>query len=255
MKNDLKPIKNNFKIMKKLYTLTVLILACRFSFAQDSTEKLKSLRFGLKIAPSVYWSHPDNANEFASSGNKMKFSYGLVTDFKLNKVLAVLTGLEINYSSFGINYKNPTYYKTDTFNITKRNYKVTYVDLPLTLKMKTPEIGYITYFGQFGLTFSVRAKGKAIDSGTTKKDPANNLEITDVNVTKELNLFKLGLNVGGGIEYNLAGSTSLLIGINYHNGFTNILKKESAQLLNSTYANLKQNAALNYVSLSLGVLF
>ena len=240
--------------MQKILTIFVLIVLSTSLFAQD--EKLKNFRFGLKFVPSLYWVSPDNTKDFKSSGSKVKFSYGLITDFKLNKTLFLSTGVEINYTSFGINFEAPTYYLSakDTFNLGSRAYNATYIDIPITLKMKTPEIGYITYFGQFGLDFSVRAKAKADDKGTLS-NTVTIAELSGVNITADTNPLKLALNIGGGLEYNVAGSTSLLVHINYHNGFTNILKKESGLLYNSDNKRIEQNATLNYISLSLGVLF
>ena len=61
--------------------------------------------------------------------------------------------------------------------------------------------------------------------------------------------------MGGGIEYNIAGTTSLLVSVNYHNGFTNTLKKESNHLLGTDLDKVEQNSTLNFVSLSVGILF
>ena len=230
--------------MKKILTLIVLISTGAFSFGQD----MKLFRFGLKIAPGIYWDNPDNSKEYESSGARAKFSYGLISEIQLSKIIGIATGLEFNYTSFGINYKNPTYYLGDPNLVKKRIYSVNYIDIPATVKMKTPEIGAMTYFGQFGFNVSIRLKGKALDS---KADA----EVPDVNVSSELAAMQLGLNVGGGVEYNLAGSTSLLISLNYHNGFTSVLREESKYLFDGNNVPIKQNATLNFVSLNLGVLF
>lgn len=243
--------------MKKILCLSVFIFVGKFSFSEDAQDKFKNFRLGLKIAPSIYWDSPDDSKSFTSSGVKPKFSYGAIVEYKLNKTYSIATGFEVNYASFGINFMNKTYLISsipDTFLIKSRIYNVTYLDIPLTFKMKTPEIGYMTYFGQFGLDLSFCAKGKSNDSGILYPS-INESQETDVQVTDDLNLLKLALNIGGGMEYNLAGGTSLLIGANFHNGFTNILKSESVSLKNSSYKSLTQNTTLSYLSLNLGYLF
>ena len=229
------------------------------SFAQDSGENnLKNFRFGLKAQPSVVWFKPEDTKKYESSGARFKFAYGLMTEFRLNKVASFLTGLEINYMGGGTNYKDSTHYlppdDTNNFYVNKRKYDITYVDIPITLKMKTPEIGYITYFGQFGVNASVRAKAKAKDEGSFKNN-STATSLDNVDITKDISLFALGLNVGAGLEFNLAGSTSVFTSVNYHNGFTNVLKKESVSLKDKKDAFIKQDTKSNYISLSVGILF
>ena len=61
---------------------------------------------------------------------------------------------------------------------------------------------------------------------------------------------------------NLSGSTSLLIGLNYNLGFTNVVKKDSEYLQKrtntggvSTYGPLPQTIKSNAIVLTVGVLF
>ncbi|NVO03730.1 MAG: PorT family protein [Bacteroidetes bacterium] len=244
--------------MKKLSILLILfcfIFGGKSVFAQGENE-LKNFRFGLKAQPSLGWYKPEDIKKYTSGGTKMKFGYGLITEFRLSKVAAFQTGLEINSSGGIIDYADTTYSipEVDTFFLKTRSYGVNYIDIPISLKLKSAEIGSITYWGQFGVNASIRWKGKATDTGhfvgtTTETDQAN------LDVSKDLNLIQLGLNVGIGIEYNLAGSTSLLVGVNYHNGFTNIMSSESKLLMDKNFVKIKQNTKANFVSLTVGVLF
>ena len=146
--------------------------------AQDKAPESK-FRFGLKMAPSVAWMKPDDKKKLLSDGSALKFAYGLVTEFRLNSVASFSTGIEVNYTGGRLNFANPAdsnYYDPseytvpvagtkDRFFISQRSYKITYVDIPLLLKMKTPEVGGFTYFGMFGMNLSIRGKVKANDVG------------------------------------------------------------------------------------------
>jgi hypothetical protein len=133
--------------------------------------------------------------------------------------------------------------------------------------MKTPEVGGFTYFGLFGINLSIRAKVKANDIGTlvNYKDSAstsiqqkvtNSYEIPDLIVTKDMNFFRAGLNVGAGAEYRIAGSTSVFVSLNFQNGFTNVLKKESENMISKTKRqSFVQNAKTNFFQINIGVLF
>jgi len=267
--------------MKKLFLITITFsMFLGKGIAQDKPAESK-FRFGLKMAPSFAWMRSDDKKKLESDGAALKFAYGLTSEFRLTSVASFCTGVEINYSGGRLNFVNPAdsiYYDpsefttpkdgfSDRFFITQRSYKITYVDIPLLLKMKTPEVGGFTYFGIFGLNLSVRAKVKANDEGTlvSYKDSAsvsiqnkvtNGYEIPDLIVTKDMSFFRAGLNVGAGAEYRIAGTTSLFVALNFHNGFTNVLKKESENLRSLTNNKVfAQNAKTNFFQINIGILF
>jgi len=246
--------------MKKLSIVLLVfgLFIAKSSFAQDDSGELKNFRFGLKVQPSLAWYKPDDAKNFQSFGTKLKFSYGLMTEFRLSKVACFSTGLEMNSTGGGIKYLDTAYYKpsgdTNKFFVDTRTFKANYVDIPITLKMKTPEIGTLTYFGQFGVNASIRWNAKTTDHGHLITSPTM-LDQGPTVATKEVGFIQLGLNIGGGFEMNLAGTTSFTVSINYHNGFTNALRGESKVLLDKTGTAVKQNVKAKCVSLSIGILF
>ena len=69
-------------------------------------------------------------------------------------------------------------------------------------------------------------------------------------VSDEITLVKGSLVLGGGIEYYLDNSTSILVGVTYFNGFSNILKGS-----NTADPGIKQKASPHYIELTLGVIF
>ncbi|HLG04449.1 MAG TPA: porin family protein [Bacteroidia bacterium] len=258
---------------KELLLLLVLAFGSKFASAQDENE-LKNFRFGLKVAPMFTWFKPDDPKKFESGGSRAKFGYGLMTEFRLNKVASIATGLEINYDGGKINPKDTNYYflsKDDDllaiedtsgqqysmYHLIRREYNTTYVMLPLTLKLKTGEIGLLTYFGQFGLNTSIRLKSRVNDVDYNVSSPGTS-EHSDLENTSDMNLLKFALNVGGGVELGLAGTTSLVFGLNWYNGFSNVVKPESKYLIrtaSNNYEPTKQNARSNAIAITVGVLF
>lgn len=241
------------------------------AYAQEQENNLKNFRFGLKAAPSINWLKPDDSKKYEKGGSVFKFNYGLALEFRLNNVASLTTGLMVNYAGGKINYKDSSYYfiskdelvaakdtagkNPDQYRLLSREYKINYVTLPLTLKMKTKEIGMMTYFGEFGVNTSFRTKARANDelkTRTLSDASQSNLDITD-----DVNLFNFQLNIGIGAEYNVAGSTSIVFGVNYLNGFSNALKKESRYIQQGIVDNtrLTQKATSKAVILTVGVLF
>jgi hypothetical protein len=223
-----------------------MIFTCRSLFAQESGSG-HLFHFGLKISPDLSWFKPSDKT-LSNSGSKLGFSYGLITEFGFSKNYAFSTGLEILNASGKLKFQDSTWYNATHNIIYDRTYKLRYINIPLLLKLKTNQIGSMTYFGQFGIDASFLWKATADDNvglnGT--QTPLN-----DINISKDVNFLRLALNVGLGAEYNLAGTTSLVFSLNYNNGFTNALRKDSKFV--ST--NLNQSAVFNYVGLTVGVLF
>ncbi|MCW3070892.1 MAG: hypothetical protein JWO44_782 [Bacteroidetes bacterium] len=287
------------KNMKKILTLSALVLATSFAFGQDDAAS-KHVRFGLMVSPSVNWLK-SGEKIIEKNGSAMRFGGGLGLEFRLTNVAVFATGLMINTSGGKVKYRNdlsgnpsssyiaffydkendeiaefqPAYdaytgtstgsTRYDACLINERKYSITYVTLPLTLKLRTKEIGALTYFGMFGINSSFRVAAKATDevqrlstSTGTWQAPET---ISKSDVKKDVALFNEALNMGLGVEWNLSGSTSLVIGANYLLGFTNVVKNNSDYLQKFTEggpgygAPLKQSLKSNSIGLTIGVLF
>ncbi|MCB0396380.1 MAG: PorT family protein [Flavobacteriales bacterium] len=247
-------MKNLFRII----CLLAIMGMTHHAWAQDDGGKSTSnFRFGIKGAPSLAWLKPDS-KAFESAGSQVKFAYGLITEFKLGKTTSFVTGLDVAYAGGKLNFKDSVWYTeagdTSIFHLMKRKYTLQYVDLPLLLKMKTNEIGYMTYFAQFGFNLGFNIKSRAVDE--VKQDKSTTTVVKeDVNVIKDVNFMRVALNIGLGVEYNITGNTSLLIAANYNNGFTNSFLGSSKSLMTKQNEALKTKAFSNYMSLTVGFLF
>lgn len=265
---------------KKLPALLLIAVLTMPVIAQDSGGS-KSFRFGLKGAPSLNWYTPEDSKKFENAGLNFKFAWGLITEFKLAEVASLATGLQLDNDGGKLIFKDSAYYfvadekmvystqaqnafydttgKYKPYMLRERNYSVKYVTLPAIIKMKTKEIGYLTYFGQFGVNLSFKTKALADDE---VNDGANNVTMKDMDISDDVQLFRTQLSIGAGAEYNIAGSTSLVVGINYNRGFSNVLKKDSKYLFATevsgatlSFPPITQKATSNNVMLTVGILF
>jgi hypothetical protein len=266
--------------MKKVLLLALaLTIGGKYVIAQDGGENdIKNFRFGLKAAGQLTWYKPDQKKLYTSDGVSAKGSYGLTMEFRLNKVASINTGFQVDYFGGKLTFVDNAYYilskdgsfleegdsattGASRYKLNSRVYHGTYVTLPFTLKLKTPEIGSLTYFGMFGINNSVRVKTRVNDDVnlmTNYNTVGAHSTQTDLINTNDMNLFMFALNIGGGAEWNLAGTTSLVFGLNWYNGFSNVLKSDSKYLFRdqaNNFETTKQNAKCSAFALSFGVLF
>lgn len=201
----------------------------------------QGFRLGLQIEPLLSWGNAKD-NTIMSSGVKFGYGGGIMGDFYFSKNYALNIGLTFINEGAEITYEDSTIFKispqTDTFaKGTKVDYKLQEVEIPVDFKLKTDQIGYLSYFGQFGAMLSADIGTKADFTS-----PVSSQNLSDAKLSDNINLFNIGLLIGLGVEYNISGHTNLMGGLSYVNNFTNFTGKPA-------------NAAINHISLNLGVFF
>lgn len=239
---------HTFKSTAILFSLC-LIFNIPLTHAQS-----KKVRLGLSISPELSWISPD-VKTYENDGIRMGIRYGILGDFKLfqSDNYNFHTGILLQHLGGKLKY-GPTIYDNLPYQQAEATYKFRYVDVPMVLKLITNEIGYMRYYGIFGgeLGFNIKAnrdiKLSRVGSTTEEKDE---------NISSEINTLRASLVIGGGIEYNISGNTNILLGLTYHNGFTNILKGNSHTIDNNgTVAIDKElKTRLNFLALTIGVMF
>ena len=238
---------------KALLIMAVAALATPNLHAQD-----EGVRFGIKLAPNMSWLKSDTKG-VENDGSKIGYTFGLATEFPIGADgnYRFATGLFLN--AVGGKYFQAFAFTENNQQLTKdlsSDISLQYVQIPLTMKLMTKEIGYMRYYGQLGFdaSFNVRAKANFDD---VVIDPTTQA-ITFVKQDKEdikdnIQPIRAGLVVGAGLEYNFSGSTTLQAGITYNNGLTNLLKK--VEVVDASGAVKKAKLLQNYLELNLAIFF
>ena len=237
--------------MKKialLFTLVSLLMA-RTAFSQ-----VKPFRFGLKVAPAISWVSPDSEG-YKNKGAQAGFSWGFISDITITENYFFATGFNLNYLNGEISYpfQNRVVNGTDTTTITGTmvsDMKLRYIDIPLTLKMKTNRFDKMQYYGQIGFSLAFNIKTKTEETFQYRVGGVYESETNERDRTDDTRLLKASLVLGGGIEYYIDNSTSLVFGLTYYNGISNIMKG-----YNTVDDDVKQKAAPHFIELTLGVIF
>ena len=226
--------------MKKASALAMLaLLGSSVTNAQDSDPK--KFRLGLQLCPNMGWIATDEKG-FESDGSRLGFRFGLLGDIQLgsNANYFFSTGLFLNNVGSKTKTTIAALDSIEAFT-TKRENKYQYVELPVSVKLKTNEIGYMTYCGLIGFDVGVLTSSKTKVEGEDFED-GNDFAYP----------LRVALAVGGGLEYNFSGNTSAILGLKYSNGFTSVSKDKTT--VDGVEYELPK-AKLHYFEVTVGALF
>jgi hypothetical protein len=214
--------------------IAILLFCLVYLNSHAQTSDLQHVRIGAKIAPSIIWLKP-NTPGIVGNGSKLGFSYGLMLDFNLTKNYTISTGLDVAYR--GGKLKDKTYgYSTDPRNA---RYNLQYLQFPFCIKLKTNEIGYITYFGKAGLEtgYNISAHGTDLNNYPSSTD--------NENIRSEIIPLNLSLLIEIGAEYTLGGHTSVMASAYFSNGFVDVIRTKTPNF----------DARSNALGLNVGIFF
>ena len=113
--------------------------------------------------------------------------------------------------------------------------------------------------------FRLSAKADDIvnqENGTTSLK-TNDVSVKKIDVSKNVNFINMAAHFGGGVEYNLSGSTYFFSSIYYQHGILNVTKETSAYLMRSQaltggtpeISQFQNAMKLRQIVISVGVLF
>lgn len=209
--------------MRKIISLSAFLCFFLLTMSQD-----RKVSFGLQFSNGISFMNSDNVN-ITDTKVGYAFDYGLPVDIHFNENYGLSTGIIIGQTRAS-RVNSPAILALDTgflfsngFPFGAREvYNYTYINLPTTFKLTTNEFGYFKFFGEFGLVNSFRVRSRFTSKNT---------QLQKVNINKRGELGELtstfynaSLKVGGGFEYTISDKTALVVGLNFQNGFVNVLK-------------------------------
>lgn len=214
--------------MKQRILIFCLFFLPLLSFAQVPDGKNFRLAFTVSptfgrmeiqnnsTAPAVLGYTP---NTYTPVGYNTQTAYGVIADFGFAKNYFFGSGLTLTTVGSTVDVQ------TSQGN-QRIDYKIQYMEIPLTLKLKSNEAP-VRYYGQFGL-----------DAGITTSTKHS---ITQLDIPQHANTLRMGLLVGAGTEWHLTQNMNVLTGVSYNKGLTKVF--DSPETKNS------------FITLNLGVFF
>ena len=236
-----------------------------FSFSVTEAQQLNSFRFGFQASPNVSWMTTD-VNYVNPNGNIPGMKLGAVAEYYFQPDYAIVSGLGFSFNTGGrlLHDFSGTYWTESNLGIgvdtlaqgVNLKYNLQYVEIPIGLKMRTREFGYLRYFAEipvFTLGFESQARGTVSSTPKVSEDPQ---AIEDINIKNEIFGLALSWGLGGGVEYSLSQSTSLVGGLFYQRYFTDVTD-DNGVTFHSTLGDVKNNekSTINNFTLRIGVIF
>ena len=258
-------------IQTSLRSTTILVaFLAAFSLLFSTKSTAQDFKMGLAISPNTAWMVSTDYDH-ETLGAKVNFGFEFMADVLFTENYAL--GLGVNVFNTGGDVE---YYSSEDPEVkVERTYSLQYVELPLTFKMRTNEIGYTTVFGRFGLGVGMNIKAEAdearyrsyreITNGEWSTYDVGGSPISDrIPIDSDVKLFRASMIIGGGIERTLSGSTALMVGLNYNASFTNTHKdvqlinvdsSQSPVVLSNDVSTSEMKGHDSFISLSVGILF
>ncbi|MDP2187865.1 MAG: porin family protein [Sphingobacteriaceae bacterium] len=202
------------------------------SYSQSQAQSGDSkYRFGLHFTPNRAWVMPETRLLNQERGG-YGYGYGLLIERKIGSNYFFSTGLSINQLQYGSSLDTNIYVRKNTlpagFNNIQYQYRAQYFELPLSMKMRTNQMGAIRIYGQFGINTAVLFQARAkITNIPGEFDPEEYFFINkvtdyknDLTTDDRVSVLRAGIIIGAGVEYLLSGETHLVLGVRLDNPFT-----------------------------------
>ncbi|MDG2344068.1 MAG: outer membrane beta-barrel protein [Flavobacteriales bacterium] len=292
--------------MKK-YIVYLFVMAFVSNFSAQDDES-SNFRFGILGLGSVDWLVPDNDKKFTSGGIGVGYGWGLQTEFKLNAKTSLRTGVslitssgELNYADNNISFDSTCYVLNvdeefveweqafDSNNdllvgnqlylLKSRSMSISYVNIPVALKMKTNEIGYLTWFAEFGANFGFNTKTRTddvcdlveydntndafiLDPDIVSPFSPSDISVSNLNLDKGTQPVKTGILIGIGGEFNFSGTTSLFFAGHFNYDISNAITTEkredflrSRDIYSGDFESIGAKSTFRNIRLTVGIIF
>jgi len=214
----------------------------------EALTEFKFFRAGMYGTTGITWMKSD-MKDWTNEGVRFGYGYGFMAEFALAPNIVIASGFDVMYGSGKLKFAD-TLWSYDIYTNQQSDinslYKIQYLQIPITIKMRTNEINYFRYYMRLGTSLGFRIGTKYTEEISAKDGSFDYRPYDNEKAIDRVPLFRASFDVGGGIEYSLGGTTALLAEIYFNNGLTNSLKE---------YNNFKYNAKVNYLMLRVGVLF
>ncbi|MFK8056211.1 MAG: PorT family protein [Saprospiraceae bacterium] len=250
-----------------LKQISLFALAVLFTCTAVTAQDANNFKFGLQISPTISWMNTDD-NRITNQGTALGLKLATQAEYVFADKYSVASGIGFHFntggsmqSQYGGRFFTESLPTTDAFNQTSEanqpdgpvliDYSIQYVEIPLSLKLRTREFGTLTYYMEapiFTLGIRSNALGGLSGGGVTQ-------EVEDLSIKKEVNPLAFSWGFGGGVEYSILDGTRIFGGLTFQRMFLDATKDGDDYNYKGRDALDDPKATINSLTLRLGVLF
>jgi hypothetical protein len=206
--------------INKLPDKKSIILLFLISLLTVKTLLAQDYRYGVYATPVISWFKTD-IEEVKNQGARAGFIFGISVERGLTDNWYFNSRLAYTNSSARLKNINPTLFNDRVVAAGQPViYRLQYLSVPVGIKIKTNETGYLTYFAEFGLDPKVVISGRA---------DIPSINIKGESAMKEIKRFNAGYHLDGGIDYSTNSDISLILGLGFESNIFDITKDISGQ--------------------------
>jgi len=229
--------------MKKVILLFLSLIF--ISTALKAQDRAKPFNFSFRMGPNLSWLK-SNSDAVSPDGSVVGFSWGALCEFPVQNNYSFVTGFNINFAGGKVDYASTIQNQTV---LVKERYSLKYLELPVMLKIKTNEVNGVLFYGQIGLGTSFRLNSRVKRSFELPSTYSGlGIPSQDVNSDNLTSFIRESLLIGIGGQCALQDNLKLFGGLNFNNGFSDILKK-------GPYNSSDPKVISNFVELNIGLYF
>ena len=252
----------------------IVILLCFFGLLLPKSNAQNEIRFGFQFSPTLSWMKTDakriNNNGSLILGAKL----GAVGEYYFRENYSIASGIGFAFNHSGrLKYEDGgvIWAKSDLSvpgldtiqSGVSLKYNLQYVEIPISLKLRSGYFGTFRFFTELPmlyLGFRTQARGSTKGNTKTVIDGNGNVQTVEIDIEKEnispdVAFFNLSWGLGGGVEYELGSKTSLVGGLYYQQGFTDVTKDSGFTIVNGQRKDEKSKATIGAFIIRLGVMF
>jgi hypothetical protein len=226
----------------KSFNKKQVILFVTITLITGSTVVAQDYRYGLYVSPAISWFRTD-VDDVSNKGARAGFFFSISAERHLTDNWHFTSGLAYTTASARLVNTKSSFFRFPDHTSTVAPgdpviYRLQYISMPVGIKIKTSEKGYLTYFAEFGLDPKVVINGRA---------DIPSINIKGERAMTEIRRFNAGYHLNAGAEYSLDGNTSLILGLGYESNIFDITKDfESMETDRTIHKLLKFIFGINF---------
>lgn len=239
--------------------LIVVFLFAGLSFGLSAQN---DIQFGFQLSPTMSWL-TTNDSKINANGPNLGLQLGMIGEYFFRENYSLATGIGFHFNAGGKLFYEESIESVSIWteadipgdNVyeggTDFRYSIQYVEIPIGLKLRTREFGYLKYYVEprMALGFRTQSRGNILNDAAVDSEE-------DFDIQSAVNLLNLSWGIGAGVEYTISSNTALVGGLVFQTGFTDMSTDKNTQIVsNGRQTEEDSKGKINSIVLRLGIMF